>query len=190
MINSFRKLTRGSRQARRGISAALSIQRMFLPLMTAVKHTKKPQSRPHALLAVSPKKQVKPHGLHPEPLSTVLSLVLKGDVGAQTTHATRLNASEIAARSNAARLHTICRRFCGGYGDEQARRRGWISSALPSAIVVREPDALLELAPSRRSKARQRGAGVGCGADPPNHQKLQGKLNARLYRGRTQTARV
>jgi poly(hydroxyalkanoate) depolymerase family esterase len=43
MINPFRKLTRGSRQARRGISAALSIQRMFLPLMTAVKHTKKPQ---------------------------------------------------------------------------------------------------------------------------------------------------
>ena len=43
MINPFRKLTRGSRQARRGISAALSIQRMFLPLMTVVKHTKKPQ---------------------------------------------------------------------------------------------------------------------------------------------------
>jgi poly(hydroxyalkanoate) depolymerase family esterase len=43
MINPFRKLTRGSRQVRRGISAALSIQRMFLPLMTASKQTEKPQ---------------------------------------------------------------------------------------------------------------------------------------------------
>src|SRR5665811_1256283 len=54
LMNPFRKLVKRSRHARKGTSAALSMQRMFLPLIAMAKKSEK-QKTPHSATRGLPK---------------------------------------------------------------------------------------------------------------------------------------
>jgi hypothetical protein len=161
--NPFRLLVKRSRRARNGISAALSIQRLFLPLVAPSKKSGKLQKPPVSYTRGLSKKSARPQ--RPKPGSFVDGVF----TGMEGKLAYKLYTPEVSKCRKlplVVMLHGCTQSaadFAAGTGHEQARRRAWISRALSATIRCRKLRTLLELAPSQRSTARSGRARVGGG---------------------------